>query len=156
MNAAQLSGWGPAVTNHLYYMKRCNATIVRGPFFLLEDCSQKSILPFMWAFVWPQSTACLWWTFFLKKGVLLRPSVKLGKHLQIHLCRSVTVQSSQTQFRLKGASGDVWWSLLKTGSALSQTRLLRAEKALLVQTNTKLCFLYVFSSPPLHVSHQEK
>lgn len=140
---------------HLYYMKWCNATIVRGPFFLLEDCSEKSILPFLWAFVWPQSTACLWWT-FLKKGVLLRPSVKIGKHLQIHLHRSVIVQSSQKQFRLKGASGDLWSSLLKTGSGLSQTRLLRAEKALLVQMNTKLCFLSVFSSPPLHISHQEK
>lgn len=132
---------------HLCYMKWWEHHYCQRPVFSHRRYFSKVSLAIHMCLCMTSEYCMLVGNIFLKKGVLLRPSVKLGKHLQVHLLRSVTVESSQKQFRLKGAPGDLWSRLLlKIASALGQTTLLRAGKALLVQMNTKV--LTVFSSPP--------
>lgn len=135
------------VTDHLCYMKWWECHHCQRPIFPHRRLLSKVSLATHVGLCITSELCMLEVNIFLKKGVLLRPSVKLGKHLQIHLLGSVTVQSSQKQFRLKGAPGDLCLSLLlKVASALGQTTLLRAGKAFLVQMNTKV--LTVFSSCP--------
>lgn len=135
------------VVNHLYYMNWWGRHHCQRPIFILRRLLSKVSLAIDVGLCMISEYCMLVVNIFLKKGVLLRPSVKFGKHLQIHLLRSVTVPSSQKQFRLEGASGDLWSSLLlKIISSLSQTTLLRAERALLVQSPNCVFFSpsYIF------------
>lgn len=140
------------VTDHLCYMKWWECHHYQRPIFSLRRLLSKVSLVIYVGLCMTSEYCMLLVNIFLEKGVLLGPTVKLGKHLQIRLLRSLVVQPSQKKLRVKGASGDLWSSLLcKIASALGQTMLLRAEKALLVQMNTKV--LTVFYSPLLHISH---
>lgn len=83
------------VTDHLCYMKWWECHHCQWTFFSLRRLLSKVSLTIDVALCMTSGYCILVVNIFLKKGVLLRPSVKLGKHLQIHLLTSVAVQSSQ-------------------------------------------------------------